>query len=109
MTREEAIRELIAMKPHIDASMSVMGEVAYDMAIEALKEQRPLLEISRTVNLENPEQKKGKWIVTEKGLLVTKYECSKCKRCVIDDTGYDVAKDYPFCHCGADMRGEDNV
>ena len=39
MTREEAIRELIAMKPHIDASMSVMGEVAYDMAIEALKAQ----------------------------------------------------------------------
>lgn len=51
-----------------------------------------------------PERKKGKWIMLDKGLIVTSYKCSECGRTVRDDTGYDVSKDYPFCHCGADMR-----
>ena len=53
-----------------------------------------------------PERPKGKWITYTKGSVVTAYKCSECGRTVRDDTGYDVAKDYPFCHCGADMRGE---
>ena len=51
-----------------------------------------------------PERKKGKWIMEYKGAAVTSYKCSECGRTVKDDTGYDVSKDYPFCHCGADMR-----
>lgn len=51
-----------------------------------------------------PERKKGKWIMKYKGSAVTSYKCSECGRTVKDDTGYDVSKDYPFCHCGADMR-----
>lgn len=50
------------------------------------------------------ERKKGRWIVKEKGCKLTSYKCSKCGRYITDDTGYDVKKDYPFCHCGADMR-----
>lgn len=50
------------------------------------------------------EQRKGTWVVVDKGMRVTKYKCSECGRIVIDDSGYDAAKDYPFCHCGADMR-----
>ena len=46
MTKEEAIRELIAMKPHIEAGMSVMGEATYDMAIEALQAQATLDDVS---------------------------------------------------------------
>lgn len=62
-------------------------------------------DIDRQTILNMPSaQKTGKWIATEKGLFATAYECSKCKRRVIDDTGYDVAKDYPFCHCGAKME-----
>ena len=53
-----------------------------------------------------PERKTGKWIEDQKGGKVTSYKCSVCGRFVMDDTGYDVAEDYPFCHCGADMRGE---
>jgi DNA-directed RNA polymerase subunit RPC12/RpoP len=53
-----------------------------------------------------PERKKGKWIMKYKGYAVTSYKCSECGRTVKDDTGYDVSKDYPFCHCGADMREE---
>ena len=51
-----------------------------------------------------PERKTGKWIMKYKGSAVTSYKCSECGRIVRDDTGYDVSKDYPFCHCGADMR-----
>jgi hypothetical protein len=50
------------------------------------------------------KKKKGRWIVQKKGCKLTSYKCSKCGRYIIDDTGYDVKKDYPFCHCGADMR-----
>ena len=52
------------------------------------------------------ERPKGEWIETQRGIHVTDYKCSCCGRTVRDDTGYNVANDYPFCHCGADMRGE---
>lgn len=38
ISRQAAIDELIAMREHIDARMSVIGCTAYDMAIEALRE-----------------------------------------------------------------------
>lgn len=53
-----------------------------------------------------PERKKGKWILVEESIKVAAYKCSECGRNVWTDKGYDVMKDYPFCHCGADMRGE---
>ena len=53
-----------------------------------------------------PERKKGKWILVEESIKVAAYKCSECGRNVWNDMGYDVVKDYPFCHCGADMRGE---
>ena len=52
------------------------------------------------------EKPKGEWIETQRGIHVTDYKCSCCGRTVRDDTGYDVASDYPFCNCGAKMRGE---
>ena len=48
---------------------------------------------------------KGKWIEVQKGIIVTEYKCLFCGRTVKDDTGYDVSADYPFCHCGAKMKG----
>lgn len=53
-----------------------------------------------------PIKRKGEWIETQRGIHVTDYKCSCCGRTVRDDTGYDVSKDYPFCNCGADMRGD---
>ena len=54
------------------------------------------------------DRQKGEWIELQRGIHVTDYKCSCCGRTVRDDTGYDVSKDYPFCHCGADMRGDEN-
>lgn len=52
-------------------------------------------------------QKTGKWILKGKGSIVSEYECSECKRVVIDDTEYDVCRDYPYCNCGARMECEE--
>ena len=71
--------------PYVDAGISIaIGKVCDAPTIE-------------------PERKKGEWIMKYKGLTVTSYKCSECGRIVKEDTGYDVSKDYPFCHCGADM------
>ena len=51
------------------------------------------------------ERPQGEWVCQEKGMCVSQYACSICGRTVMDDTGYDVSKDYPFCHCGAKMKG----
>ena len=48
--------------------------------------------------------KTGRWIEQEKGIHLTKYRCSECGRVVWDDVGYDVCRDYPYCHCGARME-----
>lgn len=50
------------------------------------------------------ERKTRKWITVDKGLIVTLYKCSECGRMAIDDSGYDVCRDYPYCHCGAKME-----
>lgn len=54
-----------------------------------------------------PVKQEGKWIkITKDGITPAEYTCSNCGRTVksyYDD--YFVVKEYPFCHCGADMRG----
>lgn len=50
-----------------------------------------------------PERPQGEWIIvddTEKFIA----KCSVCGR--IEDSR--MIKDYPFCHCGAYMRGNNN-
>ena len=53
-----------------------------------------------------PERIKGHWI--EITLSNHTYKCSVCGRLLanITDGKNNVAKNYPYCHCGADMRGE---
>lgn len=54
------------------------------------------------------EQKKGEWI--ELTNTNHSYVCSVCGRMLVNvtDGKNTVTKNYPFCHCGADMRkGED--
>lgn len=56
--------------------------------------------------LEKSERKRGKWI--ELSNSNHNYICSLCGRMLVGVTDGKnmVAKNYPFCHCGADMRGE---
>lgn len=80
---------------HLVTDSTILGD-GFKNAFCALVNGEPTVKVQKT----------GHWIVKEKGLKVTIYECSECKRHVMDDTGYDVVKDYPYCHCGARMVGE---
>lgn len=53
-----------------------------------------------------PERVKGHWI--EIASSNHTYKCSVCGRLLVNimDGKDNVAKNYPYCHCGADMRGE---
>ena len=51
-----------------------------------------------------PERIKGHWI--EIALSNHTYKCSVCGRLLVNitDGKNNVTKNYPYCHCGADMR-----
>lgn len=53
-----------------------------------------------------PERIKGHWIAITS--WNNTYKCSVCGRLLVNitDGKNKVAKNYPYCHCGADMRGE---
>lgn len=53
-----------------------------------------------------PERIKGHWV--EIASSNHTYKCSACGRLLVNitDGKNNVAKNYPYCHCGADMRGE---
>ena len=58
---------------------------------------------------------KGEWIEVDRseithnmaGEVLTFYRCSKCDRTL--SIYPSMLTDFPFCHCGADMRGDDEV
>lgn len=74
---------------------------------EQIKGVEAAIKYVETIPSDTPKRKTGKWIEEKRGIKVTQYKCSECGRTVMDDTGYDVTKDYPFCHCGADMNGSE--
>ena len=52
------------------------------------------------------ERPQGRWVFKDLHNGKTWYECSVCGRKI--HIGDKVQKsDFPFCHCGADMRGEE--
>ena len=55
-----------------------------------------------------PKRIKGRWI--EMLSYKHTYKCSECGRLLVNitDGRNNVSKNYPYCHCGADMRGEQN-
>lgn len=54
------------------------------------------------------ERKRGHWIeITSSNHT---YKCSVCGRLLVNitDGKNNVAKNYPYCHCGADMKNKEN-
>lgn len=72
------------------------------MAIESLE----LFGNSEHLPSAQPERQKGEWI--EISSISHTYKCSECGRLLVNvtDGKNNVSKHYPYCHCGADMRGE---
>lgn len=63
-------------------------------------------EVIRNLPPVQPERIKGHWIeITSRNHT---YKCSVCGRLLVNitDGKNNVAKNYPYCHCGADMRGK---
>ena len=92
MTREEAITELKFMR-----SMTGFAgqKEALSVAIEALSQ---------------PERPKGRWGTVWHGEFIATLECSACGRRINVDYPLrerTIKRKYPYCHCGADMRGEE--
>ena len=57
---------------------------------------------------EEPERMKGKWIRITQGATLEKYMCPFCHRTIETYGVEELLKiRYPYCHCGADMRGEE--
>lgn len=54
-----------------------------------------------------PRRVNGRWIEMLSYKNHT-YKCSECGRLLVNvtDGKNNVSKHYPYCHCGADMRGE---
>ena len=53
------------------------------------------------------ERPHGEWILQYRAGGDEFYTCSLCER-VIEIDYPQTLKDFPFCHCGADMRGSTN-
>ena len=49
------------------------------------------------------ERPKGEWILQYRCLDGEYYTCSQCERMILVEPEQSLS-DYPFCHCGADMR-----
>lgn len=121
----ESIKQLPPTRPNLQqtcnqlATDCISRQTAIDIAKNLIVQMNEYHQYNQAINnycaelvqlpSVQPERKKGKWIEQEKGIHVTSYKCSECGRIVRDDTGYDVSHDYPFCHCGADMRGDQDA
>ena len=64
--------------------------------------------------VEETERPKGKWILNDiqcvQAVGYLTYYCSECGREISSKYHGKISllKEYPYCHCGADMRGEEN-
>lgn len=85
--------------------MIELDEMEYSLLKECAKSEN-YSAITRIIanGIPYEERPKGEWKLISMGLEY-KYQCSLCGR-TISTTPMFLA-DYPFCHCGADMRKGD--
>ena len=96
ISRTQAIYEI-----HEDADwLAAQGS---DWQTERMERDKSILMSLPSVQ---PERKTGRWIAITS--WNNTYKCSVCGRLLVNitDGKNKVAKNYPYCHCGADMRGE---
>lgn len=123
MTKEEAARildpsttreALAEIECHGHEAVMKAVEDACMMAIEALRKVEELEAeidvLNWTIEKLSKERPKGRWEVVMQGYYIGTIQCSVCGRRVNVDTPIEthkIIRKYPFCHCGADMRGEE--
>ena len=102
--------DLISRQAAIDALKGMAVPLYKDPACEDIWERDRTLDNAidaiRGLPSAQPERIKGHWV--EIASSNHTYKCSVCGRLLVNitDGKNNVAKNYPYCHCGADMRGE---
>ena len=62
-----------------------------------------------TKPLDEEVRKVGKWIKVSETELGIGYQCSECGRFILTESiNRRKLEDFPYCHCGAEMRGSEN-
>lgn len=102
ISREEAIKILNTM---------VLATQVKDVPLGDIEEVREALLMAISV-LSDKERPQGEWVqVTPYNLEEQIFICSRCHRDIKiskSSIGLLYIK-YPFCHCGADMRGGNEI
>ena len=71
----------------------MLGDSGMDMIVRAVANGIPY-----------EERPQGEWIKEPNGRTTDIYRCSICGRSILLCKGADLSK-YPFCNCGAKMKG----
>lgn len=74
-------------------------DLSYSQTTELLNQ---ILEIEKTIDSE--ERPQGEWVVLVDEDNIQTCKCSICGRMV--DIGNRAFDKYPYCHCGAKMKGD---
>ena len=111
MTIEQAITDLMdASRSMVEVAESEEDEAnrinAQNFADDCKQIAEWLIELQE--RRKEPKKVKGRWI--EMLSYKHTYKCSECGRLLVNitDGRNNVSKHYPYCHCGADMKGEPN-
>lgn len=93
VSRKELVEWLEHIQPKDGKELGVLFEVR-----EHVKQMQPV----------TPAREHGEWMLEYDSPIATFYRCSVCGRKLTLLKGYKHLNlnDYPYCHCGADMRKE---
>ena len=89
----------------IDADALMKSAWSWD--VECLIKQAPTIDAEPV--------RHGRWIPEKVCSVETKFKCSECNRKIIACNDYFgrapewVSNIYPYCHCGAKMRGDEDA
>lgn len=101
--------ELISRKAVIDRLQKTQNVFLKQSPLEACGISYAREIIASEVEIPTIEKRpQGEWKLADKVNLKFIYKCSECGRRVGVYTDSELANMYPFCHCGAAMRGNNN-
>jgi len=110
ISEKETVEDCISRQVAIDTIESWLSCDDYNEAERHI--MRAMQSVLYDLPSVTPQRKRGKWIEVEICNCHAALRCSVCDR-VIEPTftfgeySYEnIKKWYPFCHCGADMRGD---
>ena len=115
ISRNEVKKELIARIEYLHDPEDIKAHVkecldtAHIVDAYSFAQVRELFNLNKEFadEIDKLKRPQGEWkflsSYTNSGIW--KYECPLCKRTVDAKGNEKVEEKYPFCHCGADMRG----